>query len=508
MNPPIGRVENDRAFISYAGSGRAWAKWISVELAALDIDVTMDIQAWRSGQNLQEVINDALGNCTLFVAVINSEYFTPPHWSEDEWRAAYSRVREKRLALTALTVSRDVKMPPLYVDVLTRDLAGLTEAAARNQLRIEVGRALRRELRTFPAPDEPQLYPGAALVGRPRFRADPQVERIIDESTREAKDFIHAQGGPPDPLLLESWRQTALSLSKAYAWEPPQSILDTALEASREIRASIAVTKRPSHLSELYSIYSLYSGLLSYAALDLGDAQSAYQHAISVQVAAKNASNSTMLAWGKGTQAMILRFDGDFRRSIEVVKDALGLDLSGPSLARLHAQNSLGHSELGDQKATVDAVKHSAEALAGGHGREPEEVGIFLFPQSKYHYYAGTAYLGLGHGFDRLATSESAKAIELFRSGALEDQSYSDELLAHVHLATGRLHLKDLEGVVEALSPVVEAPPIHRTSWHYQWLQRLVDHLATDPKLRSARATQDIAVLFEEYRLTSPHLGD
>lgn len=495
------------AFISYAGAGHEWARWIANEIEALGIEVIIDVSAWHAGQKLQQRINEALEKATLFVALINGEYFDKERWSADEYPAAYAMARSHTIFILPYSTVAEPDVPPLYRDRMFQRIDILTERAARQQLRLDLGKQVNQDLRTMPLPAIELPYPGLILKGRPRYVPDPEVDSLIDASQTSAESFIRNDKNAPDPWEIDSWQRNALDLSRQYAYEPPQNILDLALTRMNEIRAGIAHTDSPSILKELHKAHSLYCGLLSYASLDLGKAQAAYVMSLASQRSARLAQDADLQAWGIGTQAMILRFDREFKKSVEVVNAGLSMTISGSGLARLHAQNSLGQSEMHDEKGALESIRQAEEAFNAATHHEVNEVGIFLFPQAKLHYYAGTAYLGLGKEYARRATEESSKAIIRFAGADLNEESVSDGLLAQVHLALGHLGLLDLESVLESLQPLFSAPLTHRTAWHFKWLSRLVDYLEAQPKLRTSDVVQDIGLKFEEYKLTSPNIG-
>lgn len=490
----------DAIFISYAGTGRTWAKWVANELKPLCRPVIFDLEQWKSGDSLQDRINSSLSRTTVFIALINAEYFSAEHWSRDEFTAAYTLRRAGALSMVALKISDSIA-PPLYADILLTDLARHTELNARVALRVELGKTLGEDFRHLPSPSESVVYPGRRIVSRRSFESDHAVRERLDKASSDSMAFVRESGTTLDAKIVDDWERHATDLARAYASEPPQIILDNALDLRREIDAALKATRWPSAQVQMYQIYAQASGLLSYASLDLGDAQAAYRHAIAMQHSAQMGESSELLAWGAGTQAMILRFDQAFEKSLSVTARIRLEGLSGTAKARLLAQEALGYSELHRSEDTLRAIAAAQESLAGGEAPKDVEQGIFLFPRSKMHYYAGAAFLGLEPAHAKSAAVESAKAIKRFQTGPIEDQSYSDELLAYVHLATAHLRTGDLDAIPGDLMPVLTAPFTYRTAWHMQWLDRLVVHMTSRKRLRNSTVAAEVSALFEEYIL-------
>lgn len=64
--------------------------------------------------------------------------------------------------------------------------------------------------------------------------------------------------------------------------------------------------------------------------------------------------------------------------------------------------------------------------------------------------------------------------------------SYSDELLARIHQASGELKLDRLDAVPDVLERLFDSECAYRTSWHQQWLQRLTTFLARHPRYQGS----------------------
>jgi hypothetical protein len=75
----------------------------------------------------------------------------------------------------------------------------------------------------------------------------------------------------------------------------------------------------------------------------------------------------------------------------------------------------------------------------------------------------------------RIAEEQCSRAIGLFVGGPADQRNLADEALAHVYLGTARVTLGDLDGVLEAIRPVLDIPPDQRISWQRKRLARLRD---------------------------------
>ena len=239
---------------------------------------------------------------------------------------------------------------------------------------------------------------------------------------------------------------------------------------------------------------------MAYATLDLGDVVSSLDHVNATIFCGRTARHDDLQAWGLGTKAMILRFQARLNRSLEAVNAGLELKVRGSARARLLAQAVLGWSELKDPAQMIEALREADDLidLPSGSASDMSD-GIFLFPRAKYHYYAGAGYLGLDATYANRAANESSQAIQRFRGGTPDEQSYSDELLACIHLATANLKAEELDAVPVNLAPLLNAEPQYRTAWHVQFFDRLVAALTQDPRYRSSTLTAEMSVAAQDF---------
>jgi len=100
--------------------------------------------------------------------------------------------------------------------------------------------------------------------------------------------------------------------------------------------------------------------------------------------------------------------------------------------------------------------------------------GIYAFTEAKHAYYSGSTLIWLPEPEEaRVAEEQSDRAIGLFAASRPEQRNLADEALAHVYLGTARVTLGDLDGVVEAIRPVLDIAPERRISWQRKRLTRL-----------------------------------
>jgi len=237
---------------------------------------------------------------------------------------------------------------------------------------------------------------------------------------------------------------------------------------------------RPHERADLYLIAGRLSGVLAYAALDLGDADAALEHAAVAGLCSEYAGDAELAAWVCGTQSLICRFKGDYGQAMSFIEagfEHVG-DGHGTGEARLLCGRAQCAANLGDSVAANLAL-NEAEA-ARGRIRQLDSVdGLFGFSHAKELYYAGSSLIWLQGGEDaRRAVVSAETAIDLWKAGPAEDRSLDDERLAHIYAATGYVQLGEVEAAVAHLQPILHLPAEDQISWIIKRADRVADMLS------------------------------
>ncbi|MEU7338683.1 helix-turn-helix transcriptional regulator [Streptomyces sp. NPDC007074] len=266
-----------------------------------------------------------------------------------------------------------------------------------------------------------------------------------------------------------------------YLASPPGPMMDRAHalrgEAFERIRSGHHL---PADRSDLYVAAGRLSGVLSYALLDMGDADEALEHATAAGRCAAYAGDAELAAWVAGTKSLICRFQGDYGHALEHIRDGYQWVGSGHGTgeARLRCGEAQCLANLGDSRAAnqaLDGAETARERI-----RRPDSLeGLFGFSRAKQSYYAGSSLIWLqgGHDAER-AEREALEAIALWRSGPVAERSLDDERLAHIYLATARVQLDDVEGAADALVPVLSLPVEDQISWIVKRMDRVAGMLS------------------------------
>lgn len=266
-----------------------------------------------------------------------------------------------------------------------------------------------------------------------------------------------------------------------YLSTPPSPMLERAHALRDDVRMRLQQRHHsPAERSDLYVAAGRLSGVLSYAALDLGDPESALSHASAAAQCAEYAGDAELSAWVAGTRSLIARFQGDYGQALEYVRDGYQWVGSGTGTgeARLRCGEAQCLANLGDSRAANAALDGAEDAR--DRMRRPDSVdGLFGFSRAKQSYYAGSSLIWLDGGHDaERAAREATTAIEIWSTAPPEERSLDDERLAHVYLATAWVQLGDVEGAADAAHPVLSLPVEDQISWIIKRMERLAGMLS------------------------------
>jgi hypothetical protein len=204
-------------FVSYAGPDRPWAEWAAWQLSVAGYSVELDVWAWSAGENLVLRISDALSRAGRVLALWSPAYFERPRFTTHEWTEAMTPHPSER-RLVPVRVAK-VTPPPILRPLLFRDLFGLHETQAREELLTAVGRPRR--------PDEQPRFPGAGQPGvdGPRvpgtlpavWNVAPRNPAFTGRETLLAAARERLQGGAPTLALHGAGGVGKTQLAVEYA---------------------------------------------------------------------------------------------------------------------------------------------------------------------------------------------------------------------------------------------------------------------------------------------------
>lgn len=324
--------------------------------------------------------------------------------------------------------------------------------------------------------------------GEAERRTEKRTSALLARSVKSSDEILAAARA--DVADVDTLNEAVTSLSVAYLRSPSTPMVEQAMAIRSEALRRLQVgAVRPHELADLYLAAGRASGVLGYAALDLGDADAAAAHARAAACLADLAGDKEFRAWVRGTQSLIERFRKNYVHAAKLIIDGMKHAGAGTSAVRLLCGAAQCAANVGDSRAAHTFLD---DALRAREKAQPDAVpGLFAFTRAKQLYYAGSSLMWSGEVPDlKRADRESGEAIALWQHETEQFRSLDDEALAHVYRATARLKLGEVEGAMEAVRPVISLPPEQQISW----IRRRVSELAAllrDPRFAESRVAAD-----------------
>jgi transcriptional regulator with XRE-family HTH domain len=300
-------------------------------------------------------------------------------------------------------------------------------------------------------------------AGEREHREEVEQRRLLAASLRSSEHLDELLASPTGQAADDALAR-ADALGRAYLTTPPGPALRAALTARDAAVARLAGLYRTGPRRELTRAAGYLSGVLAYAALDLDDPQAAAAHAATAYRAGTATGDGALLAWTRGTQSLIARFQQDYATARDLARDGLAHADGGTAGPRLLAGEAQSLANLGDRAGAHRALT-AAEAARERAGRD-EIGGLFEFSPAKLSYYGGSALIWLPEPDDaRRALAAATEAIALWETGDPAAIPEDDHALAHVYAATAAVQLADLDQAAAFLAPVFALPTERRISW-------------------------------------------
>lgn len=319
-------------------------------------------------------------------------------------------------------------------------------------------------------------------------RSGERTKRRLSTTLRDSEFLIGASEDTPVDLQRMDEKTRGLADARLLGI-PPASVIDQAGTLRSMLLEDLTRRpRRPGEQADGYLLLGRLSGILAYAALDLGYPKAALEHTRAAWTCAEFVDDNELRVWIRGTQSLVTRFTGDYPLALWFARDGRQYAGRGTSTARILSGEAQCLANLGDADGANITLNAALDARAQVH--EPDSVdGVFTFSEAKQHYYASSSLIWLPDQAESLrAVSAATTAISLWEQSDAVGRSPVDEALVRIYQATALLHLGELDGSLEVLRPVLALPPERRISWIRKRVRGLADELRATPYNRSPLA--------------------
>jgi hypothetical protein len=179
------------------------------------------------------------------------------------------------------------------------------------------------------------LFASSALIaawdaGEDERRAKKRATALLALSVKTSEEILAVAA--VDAADTDTLNDAVTSLGVAYLRSPPRPMLEKATAVRDEVIRRLRVgAVRPGELADLYLAAGRASGILAYAALDLGHVGAAGAHGQAAWRLADLAGSEELRAWVRGTQSLVQRFARNYDEAAALIADRMKHASTGTS---------------------------------------------------------------------------------------------------------------------------------------------------------------------------------
>jgi transcriptional regulator with XRE-family HTH domain len=241
------------------------------------------------------------------------------------------------------------------------------------------------------------------------------------------------------------------------------SAFDTFRIAKRlreEARNLVEKTRRPAQLADLYSVIGQGTALMASTAFDLGYWTQSTSLANAAGKYAALAGHRSLEAWAYGLQMTLANWRGDPDAALVYLARGERVAPPGEPALRLKYIAARSYALMGDRSSVQEAINLARRDRDQAEGH-PDELscsvgGEFEFGEARAAACAAAGWLDLQSGEDAIRSAKDA--IRAYEEVPAYRRPYSQINGARIDVATGSLHIHDLDAASEALVSVLELP--------------------------------------------------
>jgi transcriptional regulator with XRE-family HTH domain len=266
-----------------------------------------------------------------------------------------------------------------------------------------------------------------------------------------------------DPSALEHLHAGARRAARAYLSTPPLELLTDLVQLRDTVYLQLDRTHKPCQQAELYLLAGQVCGLLSSVSFDLGRPDVAEEQARAAHTYGSLIDHPSLCAWAQVLLANMCLWTERPKQTILLASDALDKAPPGTARARLYSVRSRALAMLGARaEVTADLGDAADELDRAGQDDLMDGVGGEIgFGRARHALCAAAAQVALGDA--HRAELEASAALALFTAAAPHERWHVGEMACRADLARARALAGSVDGVVDALGPVLDLPAEHRT---------------------------------------------
>lgn len=285
-------------------------------------------------------------------------------------------------------------------------------------------------------------------------------------AAKRARDF--AMGAERGQIGLETLgflRDRVETIVSQYPRVPLATIWNDIAEAQDDcFRLIEGGRARPSQVRDLHMLAALLSFHMAKGCHGMGDAANAMIQARTAGVCAQQAEHPGLVALTFGLKSLIAYWSNRSAEALHYARQGVAEcpTLRGTVAVWLASLEARAAALMGDEQTTRVALRHAHELREVVEYDDLDHFGgLLTFPENKHLYYTVESEVLLGNGDAQIAAL-AEDAVRGFSNPEAPDWSFGDLAGAQCNLALTRLHGGEVDGVTEAIRPVLDLATAHR----------------------------------------------
>jgi transcriptional regulator with XRE-family HTH domain len=329
----------------------------------------------------------------------------------------------------------------------------------------------------------------AVAVSTSRLQEDMEVA-LVSAADESARLLAWTEASNVGELTLEQMHSEVRRIARSYLKVPTLPLFFRARDIRDQASTLLAGRQRPDQSRDLYTVAGWALTLLAWISTDLGRSDAASTHARAAWLCADNADHHGLRAWIRATQRTAAHWEHRFPDAARYAEDGLRYATTGSAEAFLASALALDLAKAGQSDDARTALARARDATELIEQAGDELAGPFTCSPARAGGLWSEVYLALSQPADALA--EADRAVAAFEQTPAERRNVGSERMARTKQVRGHLALGQLDGAVEALSPILDTPAEHRVRPLLQRLDEVHTQALTckqqdEPALRGLR---------------------
>ncbi|MBL7498642.1 hypothetical protein I6A84_32765 [Frankia sp. CNm7] len=330
----------------------------------------------------------------------------------------------------------------------------------------------------------------------------PSVGGLLMAAEEAANFLLRAHSATTSADVVTLLTNEVRRIAHAFPTEGGPTLIPGLAAAQRFAFRHLDAPTDPNQARDVYFLAAAASGMLAHAARDTGQLDAAMTQTRTALLCADRAGSPALRVWLRNRQASNARWAGWHHDALRYTQlaDADATTTRGSAAVEHAYLQARAYATVGDIDQAHAALRAAAEARDRAQPDDLSDLGGWLTIND-----ADTLYIAAdAHSFlPDPTTAEAAATTAVASFEATTEARHGNTNGSYEALALARARAGNVEGVREALQPILHLPPQHRVYGLLADIQRIHDVLTT-PRYHNTTAIRDLTTELEQFMQDRP----